>query len=61
MLESLTKAAIAVVATPVAIAADVVTLGGTLTDRRESYTREMLDKVKDNLDNALDHKGHKCK
>ena len=59
MLESLTKAAVAVVATPVAIAADVVTLGGTLTDRKESYTGEMLDKVKDNLDEALDPKGHK--
>lgn len=61
MLESLTKAAVAVVATPVAIAADVVTLGGTLTDRKESYTGEMLDKVKDNLDDAINPKGHKCK
>lgn len=59
MLTSLTKAAVAVVATPVAMVADIVTLGGTLTDRKESYTEEMLDNVKDNLDEALDPKGYK--
>lgn len=59
MLTSFTKAAVAVVATPVAIVADVVTLGGALTERKESYTEEILDKVKNNLDEALDPKGYK--
>lgn len=39
ILEDLTKAVVGVVVeTPVAIAADVVTLGGALTDREETHT-----------------------
>jgi hypothetical protein len=59
MLESLTKSVINVVTTPVAVVADVVTLGGTLTDRRESYTEESLRKAKENFDDAVDPKGNK--
>ena len=40
MLTSLAKAATAVVTVPVAVVADVVTLGGSLTDKRKPYTAE---------------------
>ena len=52
MLESLAKAALAVVTVPVAAVADVVTLGGSLTDRKESYTGEALGDMADNLKRA---------
>lgn len=32
---------------PVAVAKDIVTLGGTLTERRTSYTTKQLEKLKD--------------
>lgn len=49
-LASLTKAAVgAVVETPIAIAADVVTLGGSLTDRQRPYTAEAVSKVVKNV------------
>ena len=48
MLENLTKAVVgAVIETPVAIVADVVTLGGSLTDRDKPYTAESVEKVVD--------------
>lgn len=54
MLESLAKAAVGVVVqTPVALIADAVTLGGTLTDRNESYTSQAVSDVVKNLDNAV--------
>lgn len=52
MLESITKAALAVVTVPVAVAADVVTLGGSLTDREEPYTKEAVGDFVDNLKDA---------
>lgn len=52
MLESLAKAAAAVVAVPVAVVADVVTLGGTLSDKGESYTADALSDMVDNLKDA---------
>jgi hypothetical protein len=52
MLESLTKAALGVVTVPVAVVADVVTLGGLLTDRDEPYTAEAVGDVVDNLKDA---------
>ena len=52
VLESLTKAALAVVTVPVAVVADVVTLGGTLTDREDPYTKEAVGDLVDNLKNA---------
>ena len=51
-LEDIAKAAVAVVTVPVAIVADVVTLGGELTDKRESYTGEALGDMLQNLKNA---------
>ncbi|MDF2435459.1 MAG: hypothetical protein JWP44_5090 [Mucilaginibacter sp.] len=41
-LESAVKAAAAVVTVPVSVAADIVTLGGSLTDREEPYTTEAV-------------------
>ena len=52
MLESLTKAALGVVTVPVAVVADVVTLGGVLTDKPEPYTAEAVSDVVKNLKNA---------
>jgi hypothetical protein len=52
MLESLTKAAVGVVVTPVALVADVVTLGGSLTDKDRPYTAEAVSDVVQNLKDA---------
>ena len=50
MLTSLTKATVgAIVEVPVAIATDVVTLGGRITERNEPHTTEALKKVIDNV------------
>ena len=40
MLTSLIKSAMVVVEAPVAVVADVVTIGGALSDRGKSYTAE---------------------
>lgn len=53
MLESLAKAAVGVVVTPVAVVADVVTLGGTLSDRDTPYTADAVSAVVQNLENAV--------
>jgi hypothetical protein len=53
MLSSLTKAVVgAVVETPLSIAADVVTLGGSLTDKDEPYTATAVSKVVKNVEDA---------
>lgn len=53
MLGGLLKAAVGIlIETPVAIAADVVTLGGALTDRDTPYTAEAIGKVVSNVQNA---------
>lgn len=52
MLESLTKAALGVVTVPVAVVADVVTLGGSLTDKDKPYTATAVSDVVKNLGNA---------
>lgn len=54
LLNSLTKAAVGVVATPVALVADVVTMGGALTDKDQPYTAEALADILKNLENATD-------
>ena len=49
----LTKAVVGVVIeTPIAIVADVVTMGGVLTDKDEPYTASTLKGVLQNLENA---------
>ena len=53
MFGNLLKAVVGIVVeTPVSLVADVITLGGTLTDRDEPYTSEALSKVVDNIEKA---------
>ena len=53
MLGDLAKAAVGVVIeTPIAVVADVVTMGGTLTDKDQPYTATALEKVVENVENA---------
>jgi hypothetical protein len=53
ILESLTKATIGlVVETPIAIAADVLTLGGACNDRHEPYTATAIKRVVGNIEDA---------
>lgn len=54
MLENLAKAAVGVVTTPATLVADVITLGGSLTDKEVPYTYEQLAKVLENLQKAVD-------
>lgn len=49
----LAKATVGVVIkTPLAIAADIVTLGGSITDTREPYTTSAVKEVMKNVSNA---------
>ena len=54
MFKNLMKAAIGVATLPVDVAADVVTLGGTLADSNESYTGKKISDVLKNIDKAVD-------
>lgn len=56
MFSELFKAAVGVITVPVAVVADVVTLGGTLSDKRNdsTYTGDTLSKVWDNLEKAAE-------
>lgn len=51
-LEDLTKAVVGVVRTPVAVVADVITMGGALTDKDRPYTAEALADILKNLEKA---------
>lgn len=53
---SAVKAASAVVDVPVSIAADVVTLGGALSDKDKSYTEDAAGRFVDNVKNMADPK-----
>lgn len=54
-LGNLTKAVVGVaVETPVAVVADIVTLGGAITERDEPYTATSVKKVMDNLSDATE-------
>jgi hypothetical protein len=53
MLKHLTQAAVGVlVETPIAVVADVVTLGGALTDTKEPYTETAVKKVVKNVQDS---------
>jgi len=53
ILGSLTKAVVGVVLeTPLAIAADVITMGVVLTDTKEPYTSSALKNVMQNVEDA---------
>ncbi|CAB4220016.1 hypothetical protein UFOVP1624_42 [uncultured Caudovirales phage] len=51
---SLTKLALDVVVTPIAIVKDVVTLGGELTDEKGSYTGRKIDDIENDFDELKD-------
>lgn len=46
---NLLKVAIDVVETPIAVAKDVLTLGGSLNDQDEPYTKKKLEDLKDDI------------
>ena len=53
LLGDLTKAIVGVVVeTPIAIVADALTLGGSITDKDEPYTATALKGVMKNVENA---------
>ena len=53
MLGDLAKATVGlVVEAPIAVVADVVTMGGVLTDKDQPYTATALEKVMENVENA---------
>ena len=55
ILGDLTKAVVGVVVeTPIAVAADMLTLGGSLTDKDEPYTATSLKNVMRNIEHATD-------
>jgi hypothetical protein len=54
ILNNVARLAVNVVTTPVAVAADIVTVGGLLTDRDEPYILTQADKILDNLDHIID-------
>ena len=55
LIGSLTKAVVGVVVeTPIAVVADVVTLGGSLTDKKEPYTATAVSKVVKHVQDATD-------
>lgn len=50
MFSNLLKAVVGtVIETPVSVVADVVTLGGALTDQEKPYTAQAVSKVVDNI------------
>lgn len=55
-IKSLAKATVSAVVAPVAVVADVVTLGGSLSDQDKPYTAQALEGVVENLQNAVDPK-----
>lgn len=52
LFKSLGKAVIGIVALPVDLTADALTLGGVLTDQRKPYTAQRAEKIMENLDDA---------
>lgn len=54
IFESVAKAAVGVVSLPVSVVADVVTLGGALTDKDKPYTLKNTEDIVKNLEDAVD-------
>lgn len=55
MFGSLLKAAVGlVIETPIAIAADIITMGGACVDRDRPYTADALGKVMQNIERATE-------
>jgi len=55
MFSNLLKAVVGtVIETPVSVVADVVTLGGALTDQENPYTAQAVSKVVDNIQKSTE-------
>lgn len=54
MFDKLFKAAVAVVVTPVAMVADVVTLGGAMINREEPFTATTVKAAAKNIGEAIE-------
>ncbi len=54
MLTSIIKSALVVVEAPVAVVADVVTLGGALNDKDKSYTEEAVEAFVKNVSDVIE-------
>jgi hypothetical protein len=54
MLTSIAKAASAVVDIPVSIVADVVTFGGSINGKSETYTGKAVEKFVENVSDITD-------
>lgn len=54
ILKSAVKVASAVVDVPVSVAADVVTMGGALTDKDKTYTGEAAERLVKNVKDMAD-------
>ncbi len=52
IFEDLAKVAVGVVKTPITVVADVITLGGSLTDKRQPYTMDNIKEIVENLEHA---------
>ena len=59
MFKSILKAAVAVVTVPVDVVADVITMGGVMTDQDEPYTAQKARKIMRNIDDAVNPKKEK--
>lgn len=56
ILKSTVKAAASVIDVPVSVAADVVTMGGALTDKEKPYTAEAAERLVKNVKDIADPK-----
>lgn len=54
MLGNLLKAAVGVVTLPIDVAADVITMGGALTDKQQPYTADKASDIMRNLTKATE-------
>ena len=54
MFGSLLKAAVAAAVTPLAVVADVVTLGGAIIERDEPFTATTVKSVVTNIEDAIE-------
>ena len=54
IIKGLSKAVVSTVTLPIDIAADVVTMGGVMTDKKETYTASKIKKIMDGIDEATD-------
>lgn len=54
VLKGLTKAVVSTVTLPIDVIADVVTMGGDMTEKDEPYTVTKIKKIMDGIDEATD-------